>query len=121
LKIFEEGNKWKIGFITGLVLIPFAFFNLLPEVMIWDFKLTFFDNESIYNKNLTMVGFLLGGICLGVGAKLANGCTSGHCICGVPRFSKRSMIFTPVFMSSAMIIATMRNYFQIMTDSFNLG
>ncbi|PJG58867.1 YeeE/YedE family protein [Aeromonas cavernicola] len=44
---------------------------------------------------------LLAGLLVGVGTRLANGCTSGHGICGIGRLSARSVIATLTFMISA--------------------
>jgi uncharacterized protein len=41
-----------------------------------------------------------GGILVGVGTRLGNGCTSGHGLCGVARLSKRSLVATLVFTSA---------------------
>jgi uncharacterized membrane protein YedE/YeeE len=43
------------------------------------------------------------GILVGVGTQLANGCTSGHGVCGISRLSKRSLIATATFMGVAMV------------------
>jgi uncharacterized protein len=40
----------------------------------------------------------IGGLIVGVGVYLGNGCTSGHGICGNARFSLRSFVATCVFM-----------------------
>lgn len=45
-----------------------------------------------------MVGFALSGILVGFGSKLGNGCTSGHGVCGLPRFSLRSWTFIILMM-----------------------
>ena len=42
------------------------------------------------------------GLLVGFGTRLANGCTSGHGICGIGRFSVRSVVATCVFMLFAM-------------------
>lgn len=42
-----------------------------------------------------------GGFLVGVGTRMANGCTSGHGVCGIARFSVRSIIATLVFISFA--------------------
>jgi uncharacterized protein len=42
------------------------------------------------------------GLLVGFGAVLGNGCTSGHGICGLYRFSKRSIIAVAVFMATAL-------------------
>ncbi|KAG1756609.1 uncharacterized protein EDB91DRAFT_1093581 [Suillus paluster] len=41
------------------------------------------------------------GLLVGMGTKLANGCTSGHMICGLSRFSLRSLVATATFFASA--------------------
>lgn len=46
---------------------------------------------------------LVGGLLVGFGAKLGNGCTSGHGICGVGRLSVRSIVATLLFMLAGMI------------------
>ena len=40
------------------------------------------------------------GLLVGFGTRLANGCTSGHGVCGVARLSPRSLIATAIFMGS---------------------
>ena len=40
------------------------------------------------------------GLLVGFGTRLANGCTSGHGVCGVARLSPRSLIGTAIFMGS---------------------
>jgi uncharacterized membrane protein YedE/YeeE len=37
------------------------------------------------------------GICVGIGNRIANGCTSGHGACGISRFSVRGIIATVVY------------------------
>lgn len=45
----------------------------------------------------------IGGVIVGIGVYLGNGCTSGHGICGNARFSKRSFVATITFMAVAII------------------
>src|SRR5262245_45685173 len=40
------------------------------------------------------------GLLVGVGTRMGDGCTSGHGICGIARFSKRSIVATLVFMAT---------------------
>jgi hypothetical protein len=40
------------------------------------------------------------GLLVGYGARLANGCTSGHGVCGLARLSPRSALATAVFMTT---------------------
>ena len=41
------------------------------------------------------------GLLVGIGTRIANGCTSGHGVCGIARFSRRSLLATPIFMATA--------------------
>ena len=42
---------------------------------------------------------VLAGLLVGVGAGLANGCTSGHSVCGIARLSPRSLVATVLFIA----------------------
>lgn len=50
---------------------------------------------------------VLGGLAVGMGSALGNGCTSGHGLQGNARLSKRSMVFTATFMATGFCVATM--------------
>jgi len=47
---------------------------------------------------------VVAGILVGIGARLGNGCTSGHAVCGISRLSKRSLVATLAFMVTAMVV-----------------
>jgi uncharacterized membrane protein YedE/YeeE len=42
----------------------------------------------------------IAGLIVGVGTKLGSGCTSGHGVCGMSRFSARSIVATLTFMAT---------------------
>ena len=43
---------------------------------------------------------IAGGLLVGFGTRLANGCTSGHGVCGLARLSRRSLSATATFMAA---------------------
>lgn len=45
----------------------------------------------------------IAGALVGVGARLANGCTSGHGLCGVARGSARSLVALATFTATGML------------------
>jgi uncharacterized membrane protein YedE/YeeE len=45
----------------------------------------------------------IAGVLVGIGTTLGNGCTSGHGVCGIGRFSRRSIVAVLVFMGTAAI------------------
>ena len=47
------------------------------------------------------LGLVSAGLLVGIGTRLANGCTSGHGICGLARLSPRSFVAVGAFMASA--------------------
>lgn len=47
---------------------------------------------------------LVAGLLVGFGARLANGCTSGHGVLGVARGSKRSIVAVSLFVATAMLV-----------------
>ena len=53
---------------------------------------------------------LVAGFLVGLGARMGNGCTSGHGICGLARCSKRSLVAVATFMTVAGVtVAVMRH------------
>lgn len=50
-----------------------------------------------------LVVVALAGFLVGFGTVLANGCTSGHGVCGVSRLSRRSIVATLCFMATGFI------------------
>jgi uncharacterized membrane protein YedE/YeeE len=70
----------RAAFIAGLVLMPALLVPLYTEV------------NTHLTPNLALVA--IAGILVGVGTRLANGCTSGHGVCGISRFSLRGMVAT---------------------------
>ena len=79
----------RVAFITGLFIAPFLVWLVAARPAV-DFP-----------QPLWMV--VIGGFLVGFGTRLGGGCTSGHGVCGIARFSKRSIVATLTFMVSAMI------------------
>ena len=72
-------------FLVGLILAPLIY-NLISSKEI---------NISISNSLFLLI---IAGAMVGFGTRLSNGCTSGHGISGISRFSIRSIIATMTFM-----------------------
>jgi len=72
-------------FLVGLMLGPLIY-NLISGKEI---------NMSISNSLILLI---IGGSLVGFGTRLSSGCTSGHGISGISRFSLRSIIATITFM-----------------------
>jgi uncharacterized membrane protein YedE/YeeE len=88
---------WRYCFILGLLSggIIVKYFN--PSYFSYDIPLSWAD-------------VILGGLLVGVGTNLGGGCTSGHSICGLSRFSGRSLIATCLFMSVAIFTVYIRRH-----------
>ena len=79
-----------ILFLVGLVLGPLIYISLSKNIVI--FKMT---------SSLPII--IIGGLLVGIGTDIGRGCTSGHGICGISRFSTRSILATINFMIFAII------------------
>jgi uncharacterized membrane protein YedE/YeeE len=79
-------RPWRAAFIAGLIAAGFAWHALVPG--------TFSSPDS----NLAWTA--LAGALVGLGTRIGGGCTSGHGVCGLGRFSLRSLVAVMVFMAS---------------------
>jgi uncharacterized membrane protein YedE/YeeE len=87
---FNAEFSWRFIFIAG-ILIGAAWSGLF-----------FFDSSSL-SFNGGPLTTIAAGLLVGIGTVLGSGCTSGHGICGLSRFSKRSLAATCTFMSVALL------------------
>ena len=108
LKNFNYNFSFLLGMVIISVYMKYYNFN----------NGKFFEYESKFISDLSLLGFIIAGFLVGFGAKMANGCTSGHGICGLPRFSKRSFVAIGLFMIFGGIVSTTRYYFPILKPFF---
>ena len=52
-------------------------------------------------------GLIAAGLLVGVGVRMGNGCTSGHGVCGLSRFSLRSLANVLAFMAAGVVMVTL--------------
>ena len=83
-------------FLVGLILGPSIYTFISGQEI----------NISITNSLLLLIG---GGALVGFGTKLSSGCTSGHGISGISRFSLRSIIATITFMIVGILTVLITN------------
>ena len=79
-------RRWRLAFVLGLVGAPLVhgLFSALPALQI----------DASYGA------LVLAGLLVGFGASYGSGCTSGHGVCGLSRFSPRSLLATLAFMTA---------------------
>jgi uncharacterized protein len=49
------------------------------------------------------LGLVIAGLLVGIGTQYGSGCTSGHGVCGLSRFSLRSLVATLAFMFAGFV------------------
>jgi len=94
--ISKENRIENLFFLVGLILGPSIYtFFLGQEIQI-----------TISNSLFLLIG---GGTLVGFGTRLSSGCTSGHGISGISRFSLRSIIATITFMIVGILTVLITN------------
>jgi len=79
---------WRIAFVVGLITAPLVYvlaFGVGPAL----------------ESTTSVPALLIDGAIVGAGVSLGSGCTSGHGVCGLARFSPRSFVAVVCFMSTA--------------------
>ena len=81
---------WRIAFVAGLLAAPLAYSRVatLPVLHI--------------DAGVPLL--VAAGLLVGIGTRYGAGCTSGHGVCGLSRFSPRSLVATFAFMASGFAI-----------------
>eukprot|EP01124_Arcella_intermedia_P035246 TRINITY_DN8926_c0_g1_i1.p1 TRINITY_DN8926_c0_g1~~TRINITY_DN8926_c0_g1_i1.p1 ORF type:complete len:325 (+),score=28.23 TRINITY_DN8926_c0_g1_i1:73-1047(+) len=90
-----DDKPLRLSFLAGIVVSGTVAQFVLP-------------GPKIINPNPEWMTFV-GGLLVGMGTSMANGCTSGHGICGMARFSKRSIVATCTFFVFCGLTASLRS------------
>jgi len=83
----QNDTAWRAFFVVGLLTGGLLFSLFTPQVF----------TLSVTRSTSTLI---LAGLLVGFGTRLGNGCTSGHGVCGISRFSVRSIVATVMFMTT---------------------
>ncbi|WP_050461125.1 YeeE/YedE family protein [Herbaspirillum autotrophicum] len=80
---------WRLAFVAGLVAAPLLFrlWTALPPVQV----------DAGWGT------LIVAGLLVGIGTRYGSGCTSGHGVCGISRWSPRSLVATVLFMAAGFL------------------
>jgi len=89
---------WRLLFLGGIICGGLVLSFIMPERFVVDI-------------NRTMPMIALAGLLVGLGTHIGCGCTSGHGICGISRFSVRSLVAVPTFMTTGAVVVWLVNQY----------
>lgn len=81
---------WRLYFLAGLVV----------GAIVWRLASGQTAADIVFEATWPML--IVGGLLVGAGTRIGNGCTSGHGVCGIGRLSPRSIVATLTFMVTGM-------------------
>ena len=93
----KERRIDNILFLVGLILGPILYVLISNKEI----------NISISNSLPLLI---VAGLLVGIGTRISGGCTSGHGISGIGRFSLRSIIATITFMVVGILTVLIKNF-----------
>lgn len=94
----SAGKTWpeKLAFLAALVAVP--------AVIAWATG----GAETHLTDNWVVI--VVAGLMVGLGTRLANGCTSGHGVCGISRLSPRGIVATIAYLlAGGVVMAILRH------------
>lgn len=80
-----------------------------------------FDENEQINRKQNIGAWIIGGLLVGWGTRMGNGCTSGHGVCGLSRLAPRSFAATMTFMATGFGISTLRYYVPFLDGGETFG
>ena len=84
----------RLAFLAGLIGVPYLLSLLI-------------GGQTHLTSNWLVI--VLAGLLVGIGTRLANGCTSGHGVCGISRLSLRGIVATLIYLlAGGLTIALLR-------------
>ncbi len=99
--LFRSGRGeagWRAAFLAGLLLAGAVLSWLMPSAV------------AARSPGVHGIGVVVAGLLVGFGTQLGGGCTSGHGVCGLSRWSPRSLVAVVTFMATgAFAVLFVRN------------
>ena len=98
----RSGRDWRLPFLAGLILGGFLSATLSGG---WrpTWSLGMFDSVIRLGPAGKLAWMFVGGLFIGFGTRLANGCTSGHGIFGLSNLELPSLVATLSFMAGGIL------------------
>jgi len=90
---WNNQSAWRASFLLGLLAGGATLVSAWPE-------------SIVAPAGRALIAIAVAGALVGYGTRLGSGCTSGHAVCGLTRFSPRSLVATLVFMGTGVVTAT---------------
>lgn len=87
---FAKEELWRWSFIAGLLL----------GAAMYEYGVA---AQPTPRSPFAPVAMIVGGLLVGWGTRLGNGCTSGHGVCGLGRLSVRSLVAVLTFLIMGML------------------
>lgn len=91
---FTESRVWRLVYALGLVAGAWLWWSTMGQ-------------GGAQHTMVPAWQLLIGGFFVGYGARLSNGCTSGHGICGLGSLQLPSLLAVLTFMSTAFVTANL--------------
>lgn len=105
-KDFAETFSWRVFFMAGIILGAILS-SLLSGRIGLTAEMGSFTALANLPAPISALFFLTGGILLGLGARIAGGCTSGHSIHGIANLHSSSIFVTIIFLIGGIVSANL--------------
>ncbi len=92
---------WRLVFLASMIGAAYLAYYFLPDLSVVGGQK--FEQVKLIGSPLWIA---IAGLLIGLGTKIGNGCTSGHGVCGLARFSLRSLVGVLIFFGVAIITVT---------------
>ncbi len=105
----KGGYNWRLMFLIAMPVGAWLVVTYLPE---------FAPGKISFPSSWPLL--VVGGLLVGFGTRLGSGCTSGHGVCGIPRFSVRSILATAIFFGTAAAVVFIMRHTGLVGEVSNL-
>jgi len=120
----DSFSKWRSSFIAGMLFTATLIASQFGFEEIGHTHVKPFESAKLFFKGTGLIHFMISGLLIGLGTKLAQGGLTKYAFYGIPKLNKQSMIATGTVLAFASITATLRSNFSILqglnlTKKFN--
>jgi len=120
----DSYSKWRSSFLAGMIFAATLIASQFGFDEVGNTHIKPFESAKLFFEGTGLIHFMISGLLIGLGTRLAQGGLIKYAFYGIPKLEKSSMVATGTVITFAVITATLRSNFSILqglnlTKKFN--
>lgn len=104
----DSQSQWRSSFVAGMLFVSCLCYSMFGFEEFGTTGIKPLESDKLFFKGTGLVQFMISGLLIGVGTRLAQGGLTKYAFYGIPKFNYQSMVATATVLVFGVFTATLR-------------